>query len=190
MRSWLVCSVLIALAAVIMPGSMPFADAANADQLSKDAQEALHRLYRASDTAAAVGRNARAVLVFPRIIKAGLVARPFTAFGGSYGEGALIKGGQTVGYFNSASSVWGRKDNEQAYSYAVFLMTPAAEDHLTQGGSWQIGAGPTLMVVDEGAARQLSATTPGDDAYAFVFDQNGLIVGTSLEGAKISRIKN
>jgi lipid-binding SYLF domain-containing protein len=59
--------------------------------------------------------------------------------------------------------------------------------HKTQG--WEIGVGPTVVVVNEGVAKNLSSTTLKDDAYAFIFDQKGLMAGVSIEGTKISRIK-
>jgi integrase len=50
------------------------------------------------------------------------------------------------------------------------------------------GVGPTVVVVNEGVARNLSTSTLKDDAYAFIFDQQGLMAGVSIEGTKISRI--
>jgi lipid-binding SYLF domain-containing protein len=44
-------------------------------------------------------------------------------------------------------------------------------------------------LVDEGVAKNLSSTTVKHDAYAFIFDQQGLMAGISIEGTKISLIK-
>lgn len=49
--------------------------------------------------------------------------------------------------------------------------------------------GPTVVVVTEGVAKNLSTSTLKDDAYAFIFDQQGLMLGVSIEGTKISQIK-
>jgi lipid-binding SYLF domain-containing protein len=59
--------------------------------------------------------------------------------------------------------------------------------HGTQG--WEIGVGPTVVIVNQGVAKNLSTSTLKDDAYAFIFDQQGLMAGLSLEGTKISRIR-
>jgi lipid-binding SYLF domain-containing protein len=67
-------------------------------------------------------------------------------------------------------------------------MTPKAVEYIHRSKGWEIGVGPTVVVVDEGVARNLSSTTLKDDAYAFVFSQKGLMAGVSLEGSKISRI--
>ena len=67
-------------------------------------------------------------------------------------------------------------------------MTQKAVDYIHESHGWEIGVGPTVVIVDEGVAKNLSSSTLKDDAYAFIFDQKGLMAGISLEGTKISRI--
>jgi len=71
----------------------------------------------------------------------------------------------------------------------VFLMNDKAVDYLRETAGWEIGVGPTVVVVDEGAAKNLSTSTLKEDAYAFIFDQKGLMAGVSIEGTKITEIK-
>jgi lipid-binding SYLF domain-containing protein len=71
----------------------------------------------------------------------------------------------------------------------VFLMNAKALRYIHQSHGWEIGVGPTVVVVDQGKAKNLSTSTLKDDAYAFIFSQQGLMAGLSLEGTKISRIK-
>ncbi len=66
-------------------------------------------------------------------------------------------------------------------------MNQRALDYLDRTDGWEIGVGPTVVVVNEGVAKNLSTTTLKDDAYAFVFDQKGLMAGLTLEGTKVSR---
>jgi len=84
---------------------------------------------------------------------------------------------------------WGLQAGAQSYGYVVFLMTENAVQYLSNTQGWEIGVGPTVVLVDEGVAKNLSTSTLKDDAYAFVFDQQGLMAGVSIEGTKISRIK-
>jgi lipid-binding SYLF domain-containing protein len=158
------------------------AAAASGPDIDRESREALGILYRSNPTAASIAKSARAILVFPKIIKAGLV------FGGSYGEGELLKGGKGAGFYNSVSGSWGLQAGAQSYGYAVFLMSEKAEKYIKKTDGWEIGVGPTVVIVDEGAAKNLSTSTLKDDAYAFIFDQEGLMAGISLEGSKISRI--
>jgi lipid-binding SYLF domain-containing protein len=109
-------------------------------------------------------------------------------FGGAYGEGELLKNSQIDGYYNSVTASWGLQAGAQSYGYIVFLITPAAVKYIHQSQGWEIGVGPTVVVVDQGIAKNLSTSTLKDDAYAFIFSQQGLMAGVSIEGTKISRI--
>jgi lipid-binding SYLF domain-containing protein len=173
------CSALVLLAGA----GAGAAAATSAADLDRSANEALQKLYRTNPTAADIGKHARAVLVFPNIVKAGLV------FGGSYGEGVLLSGGKVEDYYNSVTGSWGLQAGAESYGYAVFLMTKEAVDYLNKTHGWEIGVGPTVVLVNEGVAKNLSTSTLKDAAYAFIFDQQGLMASLSIEGTKISRIK-
>jgi lipid-binding SYLF domain-containing protein len=160
------------------------ANAATTENLDRDAAQALQTLYKSNPVAESISKKARAVLVFPKVIKAGLV------FGGSYGEGVLTKESHFAGYYNSVSASWGWQAGAESYSYVVFLMSDKAVKYLDKSEGWEIGVGPTMVVVDTGAAKNLSSSTLKDDAYAFIFDQQGLMASLSIEGTKISRIKH
>ena len=157
--------------------------AASSEDLDKDASQALLALYKAHPTAEAIAKKAKAMLVFPKIIKAGLV------FGGSYGEGVLIHSGRKNQYYNSVSASWGWQAGAESYAYVVFLMNDKAVDYLAKSNGWELGVGPSLVVVNEGLAKNLSTSTLKDDAYAFISDQQGLMASLSIEGTKISQIK-
>ena len=157
--------------------------ASTAAELSQEAQAALAALHRRNPTALAISRQARATLVFPKIVKAGLV------FGGSYGEGVLFKNGAVAGTYNSVSASWGWQAGAQTYAYVLYLMNDAALKYLEDSKGWEFGVGPTVVVVNEGVARNLSTSTLREDAYAFVTDQQGLMAGVSLEGTKVTRVK-
>jgi lipid-binding SYLF domain-containing protein len=160
------------------------ANATNPEDLNKDSAQALQILYKSNPIAESISKKARAVLVFPKIIKAGLV------FGGSYGEGVLTKGSHFAGYYNSVSASWGWQAGAESYAYVVFLMSDKAVKYLDKTKGWEIGVGPSVVVVNEGIAKNLSSSTLKDDAYAFIFDQQGLMASLSIEGTKISRIKD
>jgi lipid-binding SYLF domain-containing protein len=158
------------------------AGAATAEDLDRDSRQALQTLYKTEPVAETLSRTAKAVLVFPNIVKAGLV------FGGSYGEGELIKGAKVVDYYNTVTGSWGLQIGAQSYGYVLFLMTDEVVNYLQKTKGWEIGVGPTVVVVDQGVAKNLSTSSLKDDAYAFIFSQQGLMAGVSIEGTKISRI--
>lgn len=175
---------LVITAATFALGAFsPLAWSATADDLNKDAAQALQLLYKRNPVAEELSKKAKAVLVFPKIIKAGLV------FGGSYGEGVLNRKSGGVDYYNSVSASWGWQLGAESYGYVVFLVSDKAVRYLEESKGWEIGVGPSVVVVNEGVAKNLSSSTLKDDAYAFIFDQQGLMVSLSIEGTKISRIK-
>ncbi|RAI63164.1 twin-arginine translocation pathway signal protein [Pseudomonas fluorescens] len=176
-------SFFLATASLASAGFLNNAGAATAEDLNADSRQALQTLYKTHPFSETISHKAKAVLVFPKIIKAGLV------FGGSYGEGVLMKGAKVENYYNSVSGSWGLQAGAQSYGYVVFLMTDKAVKYVAETKGWEIGVGPTVVVVDEGAAKNLSSSTLKDDAYAFIFDQQGLMAGVSIEGTKISLIK-
>lgn len=174
---------LLAILALLSASLLNTASAATAEDLTTDSRQALQSLYKAHPFAETISRNAKAVLVFPKILKAGLV------FGGSYGEGVMMRGNQVEGYYNSVTGSWGLQAGAQTYGYALFLMTDKAVNYVRETQGWEIGVGPSVVVVDEGMAKKLTSTTLKDDAYAFIFDQQGLMAGVGIEGTKISHIK-
>jgi lipid-binding SYLF domain-containing protein len=172
----------LATASIAAMSVMNLATAATAEDLDKDSHQALQTLYKAEPVAQTLSHTAKAVLVFPNMVKAGLV------FGGSYGEGVLMKGSKVIDYYNSVTGSWGLQIGAQSYGYAVFLMTDKAVKYVEETKGWEIGVGPTVVVVDEGVAKNLSTSALKDDAYAFIFSQQGLMAGLTIEGTKISRI--
>jgi lipid-binding SYLF domain-containing protein len=180
----IVLATSLAMTAVLPVAMSETAIAASADDLHHDGDQALRTLIKLNPTAAAIAQKARAVLIFPNIVKAGLV------FGAGYGEGVLQQGEKVDGYYNSFTGSWGLQAGAQSYAYVVFLMSAKAVSYIHRTAGWEIGVGPTVVVVNEGIAKNLSTSTLKDDAYAFIFDQQGLMAGISIEGTKITRIKH
>jgi len=174
---------LAAMLACLLGALSPGANAASAEDLNRSAAQALQTLYRTHPIASDIGKRAKAILVFPNIIRAGLI------FGGAYGEGVLMKDSAVVDYYNSVSGSWGLQAGAQSFGYAVFLMTDDAVRYLDESHGWEIGVGPTVVLVNEGVAKNLSSSTLKESAYAFIFDQQGLMASLSIEGTKISKIK-
>jgi lipid-binding SYLF domain-containing protein len=76
----------------------------------------------------------------------------------------------------------------QSFGYALFFMSDSALRYLDTSGGFEIGTGPSVVILDTGAARSLSTTTMKDDIYAVFFDQRGLMAGAGLQGSKITRL--
>ncbi len=174
--------ILLATALATVAMSPIVARAETPAELNSLSNTALNQLVQSNPSAALVAKSARAILIFPNIVKAGFV------FGAGYGEGELKEGSKVDSYYNSFTGSWGLQAGAQSYGYVVFLMNDKAVKYLRDTHGWEIGVGPTVVVVNEGIAKNLSSSTLKDDAYAYIFDQKGLMAGVSIEGTKISRI--
>jgi lipid-binding SYLF domain-containing protein len=176
----IVLVLVFAAGTFISPNS---AAAASAAEIDRDVKSALERLYAKSASARAMGEKAKGILVFPSIIKGGFLV------GGQYGEGALLKGGDTSGYYQTIQVSYGLQAGAQKYGYVLFFMTDSAMNWLDKSDGWEIGVGPSIVVVDVGAATSQTTTTLQSDIYAFFFDQKGLMGGLGLQGTKITKIE-
>jgi lipid-binding SYLF domain-containing protein len=156
--------------------------AATAAQINRDADAALSDLYRSTPAAKKMAGIAKGILVFPSIVKGGFI------IGGQYGEGALRIGGKTRGFYNTVAASYGLQIGAQSFGYALFFLDDASLNYLQSSKGWEIGVGPSIVVVDEGVARSLTTTTAKSGIYAFFFDQKGLMAGLGIQGSKITRI--
>lgn len=159
------------------------ASSVNPKQLASDSRNALNKLYRTNPAARHLGASAKGILVFPEITKGGFMV------GGMGGNGALIRNDGTIrDFYQTAGVSYGLQAGVQQYGYALFLMDSAAFANLNRTGGWEVGASPSLVIVDEGKAASISNATIDAGTYAFFFNQRGLMGGLGLQGSKITRI--
>ena len=174
---------LLRCAALALALVSSVASAADRGALERDARAALSNLTSTVPAAKSLSGTARAVLVFPSITKAGL------GIGGQYGDGVLFKGGKVAGYYNTSGASYGLQAGAQQFGYAMFMMNDKAVSALGANEGFEVGVGPSVVVVDEGKAKTMTTTTAKDDIYAFIFGQKGLMAGLGVQGNKITRLK-
>jgi lipid-binding SYLF domain-containing protein len=172
---------LLALAfAICLPAQRGLA--ASASEINRKVNAALTTLYKSEPGAKALSDKAKGVLVFPDIVKGGFIVA------GQYGDGSLRKGGKTVGYYRSLAGSVGFQAGAQSYGYALFFMDDDSLKYLNKSDGWELGTGPTLVVLDKGFGKNFSTTTLQKGVYAFIFDQKGLMGGIGIQGSKITKI--
>ena len=156
--------------------------AAPARGLTTDSRRALRDLVAKNSAAATIRSKALAVLVFPMVVKAGFVV------GAQGGKGVLFVRGIPSGRYRTVSVSYGLQAGVQEGGYALFFMDEDALAWTRKTRGWEIGSGPSVVVVDKGIARTLSTTTLHSGIYAFTFDQTGLMAGLAIQGSKIKKI--
>src|SRR5262245_50316181 len=182
LRSFHSVALLILMMAVTASiGPCP-ARAASPEGVDSDVQAALRALYKSAPAAKTLAESAKGILVFPNIVKAGFIV------GAQYGEGELLKDGQIASHYNIAAASYGLQAGVQGFAYVMFFMTDSALKYLEESAGFEVGVGPSVVVVNVGKAKTLTTTTGRDDVYAFIFRQKGLMAGVGLQGSKITRV--
>jgi lipid-binding SYLF domain-containing protein len=166
---------------VIIP-NLSMAQSSRASEIDRSATQALTTLYKNTPGAKALADKAVAVLVFPSIVKGGFI------IAGQFGDGALRKKGKTVAYYRSLAASYGFQAGIQAFGYVLFFMDDESVQYLDNSAGWELGTGPSLVVLDEGFGKVFSTTTLQKGVYAFIFDQKGLMGGIGIQGTKITKI--
>jgi lipid-binding SYLF domain-containing protein len=174
-------TVLLLIAVLASMPARP-ALAASASELTREARQALKDLYASSSAAKGLSAKAKGILVFPSVVKAGFL------IAGQIGEGVLFKNGKPVAYYNTVAGSYGLQAGGQVFGYALFFMNNDALAYLDKSSGWDVGAGPSLVVVDKGMGKSITGTTLTHDVYAFIFNQKGLMGGLGLQGSKITKI--
>ena len=169
---------LVTALALLFPGA---AVAAGNEALDNQVKSALNALYEKEPGAKALAAQAKGILIFPTIRKAGFIV------GGQHGDGALLKKGKIVDYYTSTAVSVGLEAGAQAYSYALFFMTDEALKKFEASDGFEIGAEANVVFVDSGAGAGAGTASSQPAVYGFVFGQKGLMAGASLQGTKITK---
>jgi lipid-binding SYLF domain-containing protein len=177
----LIAGAILSLAALGPLSTVP-AHADSRAKLNEAGMRALRRLEATDPRSRLYAKHARAILVFPSVLKAGLI------FGGESGNGVLLERGAPTGYYNLSGGSWGLQIGGQDFSYALFFMTKSSMTYLMRAEGFSAGTGPSIVVVNKGAAAEADTTTLTHDVYAFPFNEKGLMADLTLQGTKISRI--
>jgi len=149
-------------------------------ELEAQARQALQQLFDSTPKAKDLQYQAKGVVVFPSIVKAGLIV------GAQGGKGVMFgPDGKVLGYYRARALSYGMQAGAQTFSEAMFFMTDSAITELTSGTGMSVGVGPSVVVVDAGMARSMTTTTLKSDVYAFIFGQEGLMAGLGVQGQRI-----
>ena len=127
-------------------------------------------------------QNAKGVLVFPKVIKAGV------GVGGEYGEGVLRIGGKTVDYYNTASASIGFQLGAQAKTVILVFVQEAALKKFRGSSGWEVGVDGSVALINLGAGGSIDTTKINEPIVGFVFGQKGLMYNLTLEGSKFTKL--
>lgn len=127
-------------------------------------------------------KKSAGILVFPSVLKAGLVV------GGEYGEGALLINNQTANYYSTASASFGFQMGIQSKAIVLVFMTQSALNSFRNNDGWEAGVDGSVAVVEWGVGKDINTVNTAYPIVGFVFDNKGLMLNLTLEGSKFTKI--
>ena len=128
-------------------------------------------------------QNAKGILVFPNIVKAGFIV------GAEFGEGALRINGKTVDYYRTTGASFGLQVGAQTKSIIIVFLEQQALRKFRTSAGWEAGVDGSIALADIGAGGSIDTTNISDPIIAFAFGNKGLMLNLTLEGSKYTRIK-
>ena len=146
-------------------------------------QATLDRLYVTTPGSRELVDKARGVLIFPRVISAGLVV------GGEFGRGMLRVDGAVDSYYKSTSASVGLQIGAESRALVFLFMTQDALDRFRASRGFSGGVDASVAFLKLGANGAIDVNTARAPTVAFVMTNSGLMANLSLEGTKVTRIE-
>ncbi|MBT8147228.1 MAG: hypothetical protein KJN90_10260 [Gammaproteobacteria bacterium] len=151
-------------------------------EIDANVQVALQEFYEKSPAGKILAQDAAGMLVFPKVLKAGI------GVGGEYGEGSLLIGGQPTAYYSTASASIGFQFGAQLKSQVVLFMTQAALERFRDSDGWEAGVDGSIALIEFGAAEEISSNSIQDPIIGFIFSNRGFMYNLTFEGSKMTEI--
>jgi lipid-binding SYLF domain-containing protein len=156
--------------------------AAKKREIDAGVDGALNQLFSSTTGSRELAQRAQGILVFPRVISAGL------GIGGEYGEGALRSSGANVSYYKTTQASVGATIGGQSKAIIIMIMTPEAYNKFVSSSGWTVGADANVALANVGADGRLDTLTTQQPVIAFVQTNSGLMFDVSLNGSRISKL--
>lgn len=121
-------------------------------------------------------------LVFPSVIKAGLIV------GGKYGEGALRINGKTQHYYDMTSASIGLQAGAQEYSMLIAFLSEESLNNFINSNGWEAGVDGTITISDWGKSKDITSMSFEKPIIAFIYGEKGYMASISIAGTKFRRI--
>jgi lipid-binding SYLF domain-containing protein len=179
-QDYIFIQLILLVLILILSSSLVFAATAKEIDVSVDAT--LDRFNNEVPGSKNFIKNAKGVLVFPQVIKAGF------GIGGEYGEGALRIENKTVEYYNTMAASIGFQLGAQTKSIVLVFTKEKALQEFRNSDGWKAGVDGSVALITLGMGDSLDTINVKDPIVAFVFGQKGLMYNLTLEGSKFNKL--
>ncbi len=174
--------ILLILAWALALFSASGASAASKDEIDAEVRESIEAFYQHTSAGKELAQKAKGMLVFPKVIKAGI------GIGGEYGEGSLLIKNKPVAYYSIASASIGFQLGAQARTQIVLFMNDNVLASFRNSKGWQAGVDGSVALATLGAGGAIDTETAKEPIIGFIFSNKGLMYNLTFQGSKISKL--
>ena len=161
----------------------PFAFAeANAQKLNTEVDLAIQKFKKEVPGGEKFLSKVKGYLVFPSVYKGGFI------IGGKYGKGALRVNGVTKHFYSMTSGSIGYQVGVQEHSVLIAFVSEASLNNFIKSNGWEAGVDGSVIVADWGGTKDITSISYEKPIVAFIYGEEGLMVGVSIEGTKFKKI--
>lgn len=143
---------------------------------NEDAMNILAKANRRNSFIYAISKQSVAQVVFPKIVKAGIL------IGANYGEGFLIRDGEVVALIDLAGGNLGIQAGAQTYSQVTYILSEERYRELIRYSRLSLNGSISMAISGQIQNSILTTDAIKGDLYTIHFNETGTIFGASLEG--------
>lgn len=156
--------------------------AQSASQIDRDVDVAIEKFKKEVEGGADFLPKVKGYLVFPSVIKAGLV------IGGKYGKGALRINGVTKHYYSLTSASIGWQAGAQEHAMLIAFISETSLQNFIKSNGWEAGVDGSIAISDWGESKDIGSISFEKPIIAFIYDEKGLMASISISGTKFQKI--
>ncbi len=136
-------------------------------QINAATKEVLDRLYEQTPEAKQIVSKAKGVLVFPKVLAAGLMV------GGEYGRGVLKVKGQPHSYYSTMTASVGFQAGAQSKAQVILFMTDEALKNFQESKGWTVGVDASVALMKKGTNGHMDLRQMTKPVLGFVMTNGG-----------------
>lgn len=182
-----IAAATVGIAVVFAAGCTTTGSGTGSPQLKRtsidaDVNTALSKLYAQAPGSRELVAKATGMLVFPAVVSAGFVV------GGSYGQGALLEGSRTTGYYSTTAGSVGLLAGADSKALYILFMNQDALGKFKASNGWTAGADANVTALKYGANGNIDTQTIKSSVVSFTLSNGGLMANLSVDGTKITKL--
>jgi lipid-binding SYLF domain-containing protein len=154
----------------------------NAQKLNAEVDLAIKKFKKEVPGGEKFLEKVKGYLVFPSVYKGGFI------IGGKYGKGALRVNDVTKHFYSMTSASIGYQAGVQEHAVLIAFVSEASLNNFMNSNGWEAGVDGSVIIADWGKMKDITSISYEKPIIGFIYGEQGLMAGVSIEGTKFKKI--